>query len=161
MSHLVIDTPLGPLTVFEDDGAVVALEWGRAPATGPSPLLFGAAAQLEAYFAGSLTVFDLPLDPAGTPFQKRVWTQLTEIPYGCTRSYGEVARALGSAPRSVGGACGRNPIAVIIPCHRVVGTGGGLVGYSGGEGIATKRALLRLEGATTADPHFFGRRRPA
>jgi methylated-DNA-[protein]-cysteine S-methyltransferase len=104
-----------------------------------------AARQLDAYFAGTLRQFDLPLAPAGTPFQRRVWQGLREIPYGETVSYGELARRIGrpSAVRAVGAANGQNPLAIVIPCHRVIGSDGRLVGYGGG--LAAKSALLALE----------------
>lgn len=139
-------SPLGPLTLFVDGDAIVALEWGRAGGGGSSPLLDEARNQLNAYFDGRLEVFDLPLAPVGTPFQQSVWGHLLTIPFAATRTYGDVARALTSAPRAIGGACGRNPIPIIIPCHRVVGQRGRMTGYSGSGGIATKEALLRLEG---------------
>ncbi len=121
--------------------------WGRAPYQVSSSLLSEATDQLDSYFTGRLRAFDLPLRPAGTEFQRAVWALMGEIPSGATRTYGGFARALGTAPRPVGGACGRNPIPIVIPCHRVVGAGGRMTGYSGGEGVATKRALLRLEAA--------------
>ena len=102
--------------------------------------------QLDAYFAGHLTRFDLPLAPSGSPFEVGVWTAMAEIPYGETRVYGELAASVGSAPRAVGRACGRNPIPIVIPCHRVLAKAG-LGGYSGSGGLATKRHLLALEGA--------------
>ena len=147
MAHLSMNSPLGSLTVFEERGALVAIEWGRAPDPVSSPLLAEAMDQLEAYFGGRLRAFDLPLRPAGTVFQRTVWTLMGDIPYGATRTYGGFARTLGTAPRPVGGACGRNPMPIVIPCHRVVGAGGAMTGYSGGHGVATKRALLRLEAA--------------
>ncbi len=147
MPYLTFDSPIGPLTVFEDAGVLVALEWGKAPDPEGTPLLGEARAQLDAYFTGDLKSFDLPLAPAGTVFQRTLWEALRGIPYGETRTYGEVARALASGPRAVGGACGRNPIPVIVPCHRVLGADGRLTGYSGSGGLDTKRALLRLEGA--------------
>lgn len=149
MSYLSFSSPLGILTVFAEGEALVSIDWGRAPETGAAqtPLLAEARAQLEAYFDGRLQVFDLPLAPAGTAFQKKVWKALQAIPYGLTLTYGELARKVKSAPRPVGGACGRNPIPIVIPCHRVLGADGALTGYSGGEGPATKEALLRLEGA--------------
>ncbi len=147
MAHLSMNSPLGSLTVFEERGALVAIEWGRAPDPVPSPLLAEATDQLDAYFTGRLRAFDLPLRPAGTVFQRAVWALMGDIPYGATRTYGEFACTLGTAPRPVGGACGRNPIPIVIPCHRVVGAGGRMTGYSGGDGVATKRALLRLEAA--------------
>jgi len=102
--------------------------------------------QLRAYFEGALREFELPLDMQGTDFQKRVWTQLRTIPYGETRSYGQIAAAIGAAAavRAVGAANGANPIAIVVPCHRVIGTSGKLVGYGGG--LALKKRLLELEG---------------
>jgi len=148
MGYLVVSTPVGDLTVFEDRGAIVALEFGRAPAvTGkPSALLTRAARQLDEYFAGRRKKFDLPLKPAGTPFQRRVWARLAAIPYGKIETYGAVAKKLRSGPRAVGGACGANPIPILIPCHRVLGAGGAPGGYSGTGGVATKRFLLAREG---------------
>jgi methylated-DNA-[protein]-cysteine S-methyltransferase len=110
------------------------------------PLLGEAARQLDAYFAGRLTRFDLALAPTGSPFEQLVWTAMRAIPYGETRCYGELAAAVGSAPRAVGRACGRNPIPIVIPCHRVLARTG-LGGYSGAGGLTTKRRLLMLEGA--------------
>jgi len=134
------------LSLFENDGGLVALEWGKTPGSSPSALLEEAGLQLNAYFDGRLQDFDLPLTPTGTPFQRSVWDQLRQIPYAETRSYGDIATAMRSAARAVGGACGGNPIPIIIPCHRIVASDGGLGGYSGGEGVKTKLALLRLEG---------------
>ena len=110
-----------------------------------NPLLAEAARQLHAYFAGRLRRFDLPLDLAGTGFRRRVWMELTRIPYGETRSYQDVARAVGApnAVRAVGAANGANPVPIVIPCHRVIGAGGKLVGYGGG--LPLKRRLLALE----------------
>ncbi|MEO5335428.1 MAG: methylated-DNA--[protein]-cysteine S-methyltransferase [Magnetospirillum sp. WYHS-4] len=149
MSHLSLNSPLGPLTVFEEDGLLVSLDWGRAPvaAQAPTLLLKTAKDQLDAYFEGRLTIFDLPLAPAATRFQTKIRHALQDIPYGKVLTYGELARRLGSAPRAVGGACGANPLPLIVPCHRVVGANGRMTGYSGGGGLATKEALLRLEGA--------------
>lgn len=109
-----------------------------------------AARQLEAYFAGELRDFDLELAPTGTPFQLQVWEALRAIPYGQTASYGEIARAVGQpgAARAVGGANNRNPIAIVVPCHRVIGSGGSLTGYGGG--LGRKRRLLALEAGTPA-----------
>jgi methylated-DNA-[protein]-cysteine S-methyltransferase len=145
--QLSYNSPVGDLTVSEDDGAIVALDFGRGMTQTPTPLLDEAVKQLAAYFEGSLTRFDLPLAPHGTAFRRKVWDLMRAIPYGSTRSYADLARDLDSAPRAIGGACGANPIPVIIPCHRVLAAGGRLGGYSGGEGAATKVALLRLEGA--------------
>jgi len=141
-----IKSPLGPLTLFADEAAVTVLEFGRGPDGKSSPLLKEAAAQLAAYFKGTLKRFDLPLKAGGTDFQKRVWNAMREIPYGSTRSYGDLAWDLDSGPRAVGGACGKNPIPIIVPCHRVLAANEKLGGFSGGSGIETKLSLLRLEG---------------
>ncbi|MBW7851762.1 MAG: methylated-DNA--[protein]-cysteine S-methyltransferase [Rhodospirillales bacterium] len=147
MPQLSFHSPIGMLTVSEEDGRIVSIDWGWVEDSRETPLLERAREQIEAYFDGRLAAFDLPLDPAGTPYQRRVWDALLGIPFGETRRYGDVARALGSGSRAVGSACGRNPIPIVIPCHRVVGGNGGLGGYSGDDGIETKRFLLRLEGA--------------
>ena len=141
-----IESPVGPLTIAAEDGAITAVCFGGGG--GPRPnhgVLAEAASQLTAYFAGDLRDFTLPLAPEGTSFRRRVWRAMQAIPYGETRSYGDLARALDSAPRAIGGACGANPIPLIIPCHRVVGAGGALGGFSGGAGCDTKRQLLALE----------------
>ena len=145
-------SPVGGLTLFEEDGALIAVEWGRGPMPedGASDLLRNAKRQLEEYFAGDRQVFELPLNPDGTEFQKAVWQCMIEIPYGEARTYGDLAHDLDSAPRAVGGACGRNPIPIIIPCHRVIGAGGKLTGFSGGEGVDTKKKLLGLEQINTS-----------
>jgi methylated-DNA-[protein]-cysteine S-methyltransferase len=148
-----IDTPIGALLLAGDGRALTAVRMGAAPAPGwrrdPAPFL-EAAAQLRAYFAGELRDFDLPLAPRGTDFQRRVWSALREIPYGQTIAYAELAAAVGRprAARAVGAANGRNPIAVVIPCHRVIGSGGALTGYGGG--LARKRLLLDLEAGSRA-----------
>ena len=141
MTSLACESPVGLLTFVERDGAIVALNWAPAAAADSedSPLLREARRQLAAYFAGRLRRFDLPVAPDGTPFQRRVGEAMTQIPYG------ELARELGSAPRAVGGACGRNPLPIIVPCHRVLGSAGAIGGYSGGGGLETKRKLLALE----------------
>lgn len=143
-----IESPVGPLTITAEDGAVTAVDFGGGG--GPRPntgVLTEAARQLTEFFAGDRREFALPLTPQGTPFRRRVWAAMQAIPYGETRSYGDLARELGSAPRAIGGACGANPIPLIIPCHRVVGAGGALGGFSGGAGCDTKRQLLALERA--------------
>lgn len=147
MPQIAFNTPIGPLALFEADGAIVAIDWGWLPENEESPLLLKARDQLEEYFEGKRKVFDLPLAPHGTSFQRKVWTALSEIPFGTTLTYGQLADKLGTAPRALGGACGRNPIPVVIPCHRVLAAGGGLGGYSGIDGIETKEFLLRIEGA--------------
>jgi methylated-DNA-[protein]-cysteine S-methyltransferase len=156
LSH-VVSSPIGKLLLLGDGHALTGL-WmidadrhsARAQASRtPSPETFReVAAQLEAYFAGEAKEFTVPLAPSGTPFQLAVWTELTKIPYGSTVSYGDIARTLGKRPvasRAVGLANGANPISVIVPCHRVIGSDGGLTGYGGG--LDRKRLLLRLEGA--------------
>ncbi len=147
MPYLTCPSPLGALTLFEEDGKIISLDWGAVDGGEETPLLAEAARQLEAYFDGELTQFDLPLDPHGTAFQKKLWNALNTIPYGSTLTYGELASRIDSAPRAIGGACGRNPIPIIIPCHRVLAAGGKMGGYSGHEGTDTKEFLLRLEGA--------------
>lgn len=146
MPSLSIPSPVGRLTIDEADDAIAAIRWAAGPPSNGSPLLAEAARQLEAYFDGKLSRFDLPLAPSGTPFETRVWAAMQTIPYGETRSYGDLASAIGSAPRAVGRACGKNPIPIVIPCHRVLARGG-LGGYSGDGGLATKTRLLALEGA--------------
>lgn len=146
MPSLSIPSPVGPLTIEEQDDKIVSISWGNGVAGNGSRLLDEAARQLQAYFDGQLSHFDLPLAPAGSPFEKRVWDAMQRIPYGETRCYGDLAEAISSAPRAVGGACGKNPIPIVIPCHRVLAKSG-MGGYSGQGGLDTKRALLRLEGA--------------
>jgi methylated-DNA-[protein]-cysteine S-methyltransferase len=146
LQELSMQSPVGTLTLTEDAGAIVSIGWGDAAGRNGSPLLAEAARQLEAYFAGALTAFDLPLRPAGSAFEQRVWAAMRRIPYGGTQGYGDLAAAIGSAARAVGGACGRNPIPIVIPCHRVLAKTG-LGGYSGRGGLATKQTLLSLEGA--------------
>jgi methylated-DNA-[protein]-cysteine S-methyltransferase len=145
MPQLSLLTNLGDLTISEDDGAIVALDWGRGRDQAETPLLRRARDQLQDYFDGKRLTFDLPLAPEGSAFQKRVWAALCAIPSGETRSYADIARAIGSAPRAVGGANGANPIPLFIPCHRVIAADGSLGGYSGGDGPATKRFLLNHE----------------
>lgn len=138
-------SPVGDLTLFEEDGALIVVEWGWAPDGDPTPLLSLSKQQLEEYFAGTRRMFDLPMRPGGTQFQVAVCNAMLRIPYGELRTYGEIADDTSSAPRAVGGACGRNPIPILIPCHRVVGANGKLTGFSGGKGVSTKRTLLTLE----------------
>jgi methylated-DNA-[protein]-cysteine S-methyltransferase len=143
---LSLDSPVGPLTVTAEDDALVELDWRRDSDTDASPLLIEARRQLQAYFACRLARFDLPVAPAGTQHQRKVWRAMQKIPFGGYQTYGELAAAIGSSPRAVGTACGRNPIPIIIPCHRVLAAGGKIGGYSGSGGPATKRTLLSLEG---------------
>ena len=154
MKHRIVDSPLGPLTlVVDDEGALVRLAMPDQRHL-PDAAAFGerddtvaadAVAQLAEYFAGTRTAFDLALNPTGTPFQHRVWGALRGIPYGETWSYGRLATHLGSpgASRAVGLANGRNPIGIVVPCHRVVGADGSLTGYAGG--VARKEWLLAHE----------------
>ncbi|HTR15714.1 MAG TPA: methylated-DNA--[protein]-cysteine S-methyltransferase [Acetobacteraceae bacterium] len=144
MPQLSLHTPLGALTVSEEDGAIVALDWGWGRDQTETPLLLCARDQLQAYFDGELTAFDLPLAPFGTPYRQRVWQALRAIPFGQTRTYAEIAAAVGGGARAVGQANRCNPIPILIPCHRVVGVTG-LGGYSGGDGVESKRYLLDLE----------------
>jgi methylated-DNA-[protein]-cysteine S-methyltransferase len=165
--HTVVDSPIGPLTLVAEDGELAGLYMDNQRhlppvetfgEPDPAPLRL-AVAQLEEYFAGRRTEFDLPLAMGGTPFQRSVWNALREIPYGETVSYRGLAEQIGrpTAIRAVGLANGKNPISIIVPCHRVIGTGGNLTGYGGG--LGRKRHLLDFErgadllnGADTAAP---------
>lgn len=158
-------SPIGPLTLVASEGCLVGL-YMDVPGHNPGPetlgepacagrdaeLLGQAAVQLGRYFGGELTSFDLPLRLAGSAFQRRVWESLREIPYGEMISYGELARWIGqpSASRAVGLANGRNPVSIVVPCHRVIGAGGALTGYGGG--LDRKRYLLALESRASAAP---------
>ena len=150
MTWTVIDpTPVGPLLLTTDGEALTRLWFGEKPVPGERdddhPVLRRAVEQLAEYFAGERDAFDLPLAPEGTAFQVRVWEQLRLIPYGTTISYGELARRVGNpaASRAVGLANGRNPLAIVVPCHRVIGANGSLTGFGGG--MDAKRTLLDLE----------------
>ena len=157
-SYTVIESPIGPLLVARDDGGITALllPHGRRPARPAADWLRDDAAfddirtQLAEYFAGERTSFDVPLHMLGSAFQRRVWTQLLRIPCGETTSYGAIAAAVGGSPRAVGAANGQNPIAIIVPCHRVIGADGSLTGYGGG--LHRKRWLLEHEGAAFRAP---------
>jgi methylated-DNA-[protein]-cysteine S-methyltransferase len=141
-----VDTPIGTLWLARDDHGLSGVAFrGPAGAASSDRLLLDAADQLRAYFARELEEFELPLSPRGTEFQQRVWAAVGAIPYGSTTTYGALAAALGrpDACRAVGAANGRNPLPVIVPCHRVLGSGGALTGYGGG--LELKRALLDLE----------------
>jgi methylated-DNA-[protein]-cysteine S-methyltransferase len=153
-THTVIGSPIGDITVVDRDGAVAGLYFDdqrRRPAAdafgdrAESGLFDEVRRQLGEYFAGDRQAFDLPLDPAGDDFDQRVWALLRSIPYGETRSYGDLARQLGDVglAQAVGAANGRNPLCVLVPCHRVVGADGSLTGYAGG--LERKRFLLDLE----------------
>jgi methylated-DNA-[protein]-cysteine S-methyltransferase len=152
-----IPSPVGALTLVASERGLTAILWedddplrvrlGPATEAPDHPVLADAARQLGEYFAGELRHFDLPLDFAGTDFQKQVWAALLAIPFGETRSYAEIARAIGrpAACRAVGAANGRNPISIVAPCHRVIGANGALTGFAGG--LEAKQRLLALEGA--------------
>ena len=148
--HSLLLTPIGELTILEEDGALVEIHFGAPYAAfgHPLPASRGEGAvtqQLREYFAGKRKTFDLPLKPRGTPFQLSVWNELQRIPYGETRTYSGIARAIGraAAVRAVGAANGANPIPIVIPCHRVIGSNGSLTGFGGG--IDIKRRLLDFE----------------
>jgi methylated-DNA-[protein]-cysteine S-methyltransferase len=144
-----VESPVGRLALQAEGEVLTGVRWasdGERSRDNPSPVLKEARRQLERYFARRLESFDLPLAGRGTDFQKSVWKMMREIPYGETATYGGMAMALGSGPRAVGMACGRNPIPIIVPCHRVLGSGGKEGGFSGGQGLPTKRKLLALEG---------------
>lgn len=157
LRHTVFDSPIGPLTAVANDAGLAAVymaEHKRRPAqqmlgelvpADSDPILAQTVFELGEYFAGTRQAFSIPLAPAGNPFQHRVWAALGEIPYGELRSYGDLAEMLGdrSMAQAVGSANGRNPISIIVPCHRVVGADGSLVGYAGG--LPRKQFLLELE----------------
>ena len=163
MARRIISAPIGPIELRVEGGALVELTMlpkAAKPArhldNEPVPpedltVLDNAENQLGEYFAGKRRDFDLPLMPGGTAFRQRVWRALREIPFGELRTYGDLAAKLHTAPRAVGGACGANPIGIVVPCHRVVGGKGALVGFSSGDGCDTKRVLLALE---TSGPLF-------
>lgn len=146
MNSITMDSPIGFLTLTGTSGALTSICFGNMGyAFNPSELLLQVVSQLREYFDGKRQSFDVPMEPVGTEFQKKVWVALGEIPYGETRSYGEIARAVDSprAARAVGLANNKNPIPILIPCHRVIGSDGTMVGYGGG--LDTKKFLLELE----------------
>ena len=152
IARLTTASPLGRIVVEGDGTAITRLEIERAGTLStddqpdvPDDLTRRTVEQLGEYFAGSRRDIDVPVRLTGTPFQRAIWEGLRAIPFGATRSYGELARALDTMPQAIGQACARNPIPLLIPCHRVTGTDG-LGGFSGGDGLETKIALLKLEG---------------
>ena len=147
MPSLTTDSPVGPLTLTEEDGALTRLTWG-GHGTDETPLLNEARSQLAAYFRRDSTIFDLPLAPKVTEAQQRFLDALLGIPFGETRTYGEMAKTLDISAQAAGQACSANPIAIVIPCHRVTGTGN-LGGFSAPDGIEKKVELLKLEGAAS------------
>ena len=151
MDYVLMDSPLGNLTIAEEEGSLRHLSLGKAPEPEwrkVESLQCPVVEQLQEYFAGCRTEFNLELDPQGTPFQQEVWSALTRIPYGETSSYGRLAQELGrtGAARAVGAANGSNPIAIVIPCHRVIGASGKLTGYA--YGLEAKSLLLELESSS-------------
>ena len=155
MPQLSLHTPIGPITVSAEQEVIVALDWGWGRDQAPTPVLTAARDWLQDYFDHRIRPMTLPVDPYGTPYRRRVWSVIMQIAPGETRSYAQVAAEAGGAARSIGTAMAHNPIPILIPCHRVVGSGarGRFVigGYSGGEGVATKRFLLALETHAAAD----------
>lgn len=153
MRWSVIDSPIGDLTLAVDDAGLCRVHFGGSNRPiDTDPLLTETAEQLKAYFAGELQEFTLPLSvPGGSDFERAVWTQMRRIPYGEMQTYGEIAKIVGDAgaARAVGVACNRNPLPIVVPCHRVVGAGGKMVGFGGG--IPTKRHLLELEARVTLE----------
>lgn len=156
MNYFVYAMPPGRLTITANDAGITRIDFGDVPPATPdavrrpSAITNTAATQLQEYFAGKRRVFNVPLDPCGTPFQLKVWNELKKIPYAQTRTYGEIAEAVGSPKgfRAVGMANNKNPLPIIVPCHRVIGADNRLVGYAGG--IKIKRYLLELEGVDTS-----------
>src|SRR5215813_5392769 len=160
LSYKEIKSPVGKLKLVASANALLGVLWeGESPKqigldaqrveNGHHPVLREAERQLAEYFAGKRTQFELPLDPRGTEFQKKVWLRLRKIPFGKTQTYLDIAKAIGSpkASRAVGGATGRNPLSIVVPCHRVIGTNGTLTGFGGG--LPTKAKLLELEARTS------------
>ena len=160
LPQLSLHTPVGAITVSAEAGAVVAIDWGWGRDQEPTPLLVRAKSWLNAYFDGEIRPMTLPLAPFGSTYRQGVWATISAIAPGAVQSYQAVAALAGGSARSVGGAMAANPIPILIPCHRVVGTGSRgestIGGYSGGDGVGTKRFLLDLErralARLTADP---------
>lgn len=149
MQTASMDSPIGALTIWQLGGRIVRLEWRRRADSADLPdVLVRARVQLSEYFAGTRRQFDLPLAPEGSEFQRAVCAAMSAIPFGQTRTYGDIARELGAPAQAVGQACGGNPIPILIPCHRVLAAGG-LGGFSGAGGVEAKVALLRHEGAAS------------
>ncbi|HTA17070.1 MAG TPA: methylated-DNA--[protein]-cysteine S-methyltransferase [bacterium] len=165
LSRSVFESPVGPLTLVASERGLCAILWpdrkaskknpDQGPKSGRHPVLGRTARQLKEYFGGARRAFELPLDALGSDFDLRVWRGLRAIGYGSTLSYGALARAIGNAKasRAVGGATGRNPIPIVVPCHRLIGSDGGLGGFSGGLGV--KRWLLNFESGVASKPKVF------
>tara|TARA_R110001592_G_scaffold295594_2_gene565675 strand:+ start:23505 stop:23996 length:492 start_codon:yes stop_codon:yes gene_type:complete len=153
MNYQLLDTPIGRLRLLSTGSHLAAIEFAHQHSDAgddsciTDPVLKSSARQLQEYFAGQRTSFDLPLAPRGTDFQRLVWSALSAIPWGAVRSYADIARAIGrpKAVRAVGAANGRNPLPIVVPCHRVIGSDGSLTGFAGG--LDMKRKLLQLEGS--------------
>jgi methylated-DNA-[protein]-cysteine S-methyltransferase len=152
---LSLASPVGTLSVFENQGQIIAVEWGDQIEGEATDVLIEARSQLNAYFSGKLKSFTLPLNISGSAFQKSVCQLMLEIPYAKTLTYGDIAKKLNSSAQPVGGACGRNSIPIIIPCHRVMGAKDKMTGFSGSGGVKTKEALLRHEGWMPNKPDLF------
>ena len=153
---IAYDSPIGRILLHSDGNHLVGLDivahserhlTDHLPHDTADTVLAATITQLEEYFSGTRHTFDLPIHTSGTPFQQKIWQALTTIPFGHTLTYQELGHAagVGKAPRAVGGAVGKNPIAIVIPCHRVLGASGAITGYSGGDGVVTKEHLLRVE----------------
>jgi methylated-DNA-[protein]-cysteine S-methyltransferase len=148
-----IDGPAGRLALEAEGDALVGVRWAasgeHSDAEGNSPILREAARQFDRYFKGRLRRFDLAIaERSGTPLQRRIWKAMRRIPFGEAATYGGLAREVGTGARAVGTACARNPLVIVTPCHRVLASGGAIGGYSGNEGLPTKRKLLALEGVS-------------
>ncbi len=145
----VLNTPTGHIVISADTAGVCDIHWEKQAKQSATPTAQeeALATQLEEYFNGTRQTFEAPLNLAGTPFCKKVWQELLNIPYGQTVTYGELAKKINSSPRAVGRAVGTNPCPIVVPCHRVMGANGALTGFSGGDGISTKQKLLDLEQA--------------
>ena len=145
MPRLTINTPVGLLTIVEKGCAIKKICWSTSQKNEKTKLLLRAKKELENYFGGKLTRFTVPINPYGTSFQRKVWNSMAEIPFGKTATYGQIASTLHTSPRAVGNACSKNPLPIIIPCHRVIGGNGALNGYTGGKGLKTKLLLINHE----------------
>jgi len=150
-----IDSPVGPISVYAKNDEIIYLRMTKPaePGLGESQVVSEALSQLAEYFAGDRKHFDIPIRAQGTEFQRAVWQRIATVPFGQTISYADIARQIGKplAARAVGGAVGANPHAIIVPCHRVLGASGRITGFSGGEGIPTKRWLLNHESIESRD----------
>ena len=145
INSLSLSSSVGWITLFETSNKIIALEWGQVKTQTRSPTLITAKTEIIEYLNNERKEFSIPLNPTGTNFQESVWAIIAKIPYGQTRTYGEIANQLNSAPRPIGGACHANPIPILIPCHRVIGANNKLTGFSGAFGVQTKQSLIKLE----------------